>query len=53
MEELNEEQRKKFTYLVKNICKQMSSADEETDSLIKKVCEQYNKDFNKIFNDLL
>lgn len=53
MKELNEEQRKKLAFLVKNIREQMSSADEETSSLIEKVCEQHNKDFNEIFNDLL
>jgi chromosome segregation ATPase len=50
---LNDEQRKKFASLAKNICEQMSSADEEATSLIEKVCEQYNKEFDKIFNDLL
>lgn len=44
---------KKFASLAKNICEQMSSADEEADSLIEKICEQCNKDFNDIINDIL
>lgn len=51
--ELTEKQQKELTSLAKNICEQMSSADEEAASLIEKVCEQYNKDFNEIFNNLL
>ena len=51
--ELNDEQRKKFFDLSRNIWKQMASADEETTSLIEKLCEKYNKDFNEIFNEPL
>ena len=53
MMELNDEQRKKFFDLSRNIWKQMASADEETTSLIEKLCKKHNKDFNEIFNEPL
>ncbi len=44
---------KAFIKIASTICKQMSSADKEAASLIEKVCEQQNKDFNDIINDIL
>lgn len=40
--ELNDEQRKKFASLVKNICEQMSSADEEAAPFIEIANEHFN-----------